>query len=115
MVDGLLFGVGAAGADDERERGAQPPEAPARSLVRAPAGRYQLGVARPTEDEIDRAVAETCAARNLQGDDVFLVASLVERPRSAWPACCESGCDPCIKDVVCAADIVRARLGLDRG
>jgi hypothetical protein len=66
---------------------------------------------RTDAEAIDRAVAEACAARNLHGDDVFLVASLVERPRATWPGCCGSGCDPCMADVAAAALAARALLG----
>jgi hypothetical protein len=63
------------------------------------------------EEAIDRAVAEACAACNLHGDDIFLVASLVERPRDTWPGCCGSGCEPCMNDVAAAAMKARALLG----
>jgi hypothetical protein len=62
-------------------------------------------------EAIDRAVAEACAAMGLGGDDVFLVASLVERPRDTWPGCCGSGCQPCMDDVAAAALKARAILG----
>ncbi len=78
-----------------------------------PRGGYQPRVGRPSEAEIDRAVAAACAACNLHGDDVYLVASLVERPRAAWPACCGSGCDPCMEDVALAAEKACALLGID--
>ena len=49
-----------------------------------------------------RAIA-SCARRGLYGDDVFLVLALLERPEATWPACCESGCEPCMKTLHAAA------------
>ena len=66
----------------------------------------------PTDTEIDEAVARCCARRGLAGDDVFLVASLVERPRASWPGCCNSGCEPCMDALTAAALEARAALGL---
>lgn len=56
------------------------------------------------EDEArTRRALEVCARRGLYGDDVFLVLALLDRAPSAWPACCESGCAPCMKDLHAAA------------
>jgi hypothetical protein len=59
---------------------------------------------RDSEDRLDR----VCARFGIDGSDRFLVASLVGRPRSAWPTCCGSGCSPCIDDVTAAADALLA-------
>jgi hypothetical protein len=59
-----------------------------------------------TDDEDEartRRTLDVCARRGLYGDDVFLVLALLDRPPPTWPACCESGCSPCMKDLHAAA------------
>ena len=71
---------------------------------RAPHDANELG-----EEAITCRAIEACVRRGLHGDDVFLVMALLERPESTWPACCETGCEPCMKTLHAAA---REALGL---
>lgn len=61
------------------------------------------------DEVITRRAIEACARRGLHGDDVFLVLALLERPEPTWPACCDTGCEPCMKTLHAAA---REALGL---
>ena len=63
------------------------------------------------DTQLDEALEEACNAFGLRGEDRFLVAALVERPARTWPACCGSGCVPCMDDIVGAAERVLLRLG----
>jgi hypothetical protein len=64
-----------------------------------------------TDAQLERALDEACEAFGLTGDDRFFVASLLDRPQRTWPACCGSGCRPCMDDVVGAAEQVLRILG----
>ncbi|MEZ4251363.1 MAG: hypothetical protein R3B99_24390 [Polyangiales bacterium] len=55
------------------------------------------------DEALARRVEAACARHGLAGDDVFLVWSLLERPETSWPACCETDCSPCMKVVHAAA------------
>lgn len=63
------------------------------------------------DDALRAALDEACEAFGIRGDDRFLVASLVGRPARTWPACCGSGCETCMDDVVGAAERVLRILG----
>lgn len=56
-----------------------------------------------TKSKLELVTDEACARYGLRDDDRFLVRSLLRRPQNAWPACCGSGCDVCMDDVVNAA------------
>lgn len=55
------------------------------------------------DEALTRRAIDACARRGLYGDDVFLVLALLERPEATWPACCETGCEPCMKTLHAAA------------
>ena len=59
--------------------------------------------ARDGGEALTQRAIEACARRGLYGDDVFLVLALLERPEATWPACCETGCEPCMKTLHAAA------------
>lgn len=54
-------------------------------------------------------LVEVCTRFGIHHDDYFWVVNMVRQPGAA-PACCGSGCDPCVDDVVAAADEIRQRL-----
>ena len=54
---------------------------------------------------------EVCARYGIREADHFWVLDMVRNPGAA-PACCGSGCDPCVDDVAAAAETIRRRLGL---
>ncbi len=62
-------------------------------------------------DVPDEVLEKACKARRIRGDDRFLVLALLERPESAWPGCCGSGCEPCMEDIMSAAREIREQCG----
>ncbi|MBX3247650.1 MAG: hypothetical protein KF901_10775 [Myxococcales bacterium] len=57
--------------------------------------------------EADACLDEVCRAHGLEGDDRFLVLALLDRPENTWPACCETGCEPCMRTLHAAARALR--------
>ena len=66
-------------------------------------GAHDDEAAQDEDEALTRRAIEACARRGLYGDDVFLVLALLERPEATWPACCETGCEPCMKTLHAAA------------
>lgn len=58
---------------------------------------------------IDEAIRQACERAGIRAGDAFWVKRVLLRP-TAPPACCGSGCDPCIEDVVAAAAYARKLL-----
>jgi hypothetical protein len=67
-----------------------------------------------SDAQFEAALAKACEACGIRAADRFWVRDLYERP-SAAPACCGSGCDPCVDDVVAAVELTRQLLDEKRG
>ncbi len=70
--------------------------------------------ATPTEEEIDKAIAEASEELGLASYYRSIVKPLVRNPQGPRPRCCGAGCEPCSDTLSQVADRALQLLGIPR-